>query len=258
MIEATAPAPLDSASLADEDFPDEPGFAERQENHRHASNDTIISPVNSTTYQSLIPQSNAPSTIPAESSLSSSNHFGRRVEEVLANSGCMSSRNSGMPTSNPIQADDMHHSLRTATQNSPSLPTEDEAFRLLDAASLFIGQSQTHYDLREISDRVGILYQNINDPAKPGELWYLQIILIFAVGKLYAAGLEKCGQTLPGKELFEFTERNFPPISVQFNSGRIGVEINAMMAMYLQMTNRKDEAHLYVRPDPFLSISLLF
>ncbi|PYI27891.1 hypothetical protein BP00DRAFT_482339 [Aspergillus indologenus CBS 114.80] len=48
------------------------------------------------------------------------------------------------------------------------------------------------------------------------------------------------------KELFDFAEQHLPAISVLYHSGRMGVELNALKAVYLQMANRKEEAHFYI------------
>ncbi|KAM5357968.1 hypothetical protein ACJZ2D_015736 [Fusarium nematophilum] len=184
------------------------------------------------------------STIAAESSLSSSNEFGRKVQEVLAKSRSTRSGES-LTTPSPQYSHPSSLTATTTVGTPPQLPTEEEAFRLLEAVSLFIGQTQSHYDSREISDRVGLLYENSNDPVPTHELWYLQVLLIFAVGKVFAAEFDR-GQRLPGTGLFEFVHQNFPSLSVLYTAGRMGVEINALMAMYLQMTNRKEEAYLYI------------
>ncbi|EEU33481.1 uncharacterized protein NECHADRAFT_98443 [Fusarium vanettenii 77-13-4] len=185
--------------------------------------------INSQPISSLTPRPPASSVFAPEPSLSSSNRFGRKVQEVLTRSG--SARSSDVvPTPSPHHPSHLGCSPRVTAKHAPQLPNEDEAFRLLEAVSLFIGQSQSHYDSREISDR----------------LWYIQVIIILAIGKLYAANFEQGGHDLLGQELFGFAQQSFPSMSVQYANGRLGVELNALMAMYLQMMDRKEEAHLYI------------
>ncbi|RMJ09572.1 hypothetical protein CDV36_010812 [Fusarium kuroshium] len=184
------------------------------------------------------------STIAAESSLSSSNEFGRKVHEVLTNSGPSSART--IPISpNPIQPMINHSSpFRVATQVIPQLPSEEEAFRLLETVGFYIGQTQCHYDLRGLTDRIGWLYENMHDP-QIHELWYMQVLLVLAIGQIFKADGEEEGN-LPGTAFFEFVEQNLPTASAQYRLGRLAVEVNALMAMYLQMANRKEEAYLYI------------
>ncbi|KAL2678659.1 hypothetical protein Neosp_009410 [[Neocosmospora] mangrovei] len=201
--------------------------------------------INSQPISSLTPRPPASSAFAAEPSLSSSNRFGRRVQEVLTRSG--SARSSDVvPTPSPHHPSHLGCSPRATVKHAPQLPNEDEAFRLLEAVSLFIGQSQSHYDSREISDRVGLMYEDMNDFVQSHELWYIQVIIILAIGKLYAANFEQGGHDLLGQELFGFAQQSFPSMSVQYANGRLGVELNALMAMYLQMMDRKEEAHLYI------------
>lgn len=202
--------------------------------------------INSPPVSGLASHPNPASAIATESSLSSSNQFGKRVQEVLTQSGSTRLWDNVTGRSSPQQVGSMCHPTSATATSTPQLPSEDEAFRLLDAVSLFIGQSQRHYDPREISDLVGLLYENTNDPAVSKKLWYMQVILIFAVGKLFAANSERGGHDVPGSQLFDFAEQNFPAMSVQYANGKLGVELNALMAVYLQMTNRKEEAYLYV------------
>ncbi|RSL64790.1 hypothetical protein CEP54_004590 [Fusarium duplospermum] len=182
-------------------------------------------------------------TIAAESSLSSSNEFGRKVHEVLTNSGPSSART--IPISpNPIQTMDHPSPSRASTQAIPQLPSEEEAFRLLETVGFYIGQTQCHYDLRGLTDRIGWLYENMHDP-QTHELWYMQVLLTLAIGQIFTADGEE-EENLPGTAFFEFVEQNLPTASAQYRLGRLAVEVNALMAMYLQMANRKEEAYLYI------------
>ncbi|RSL68111.1 hypothetical protein CEP53_002763 [Fusarium sp. AF-6] len=184
------------------------------------------------------------STIAAESSLSSSNEFGRKVHEVLTNSGPSSART--IPISpNPVQPMVNHSSpFRVSTQVIPQLPSEEEAFQHLETVGFYIGQTQCHYDLRGLTDRIGWLYENMHHP-QTHELWYMQVLLVLAIGQIFKADGEEEGN-LPGTAFFEFVEQNLPTASAQYRLGRLAVEVNALMAMYLQMANRKEEAYLYI------------
>ncbi|KAI8661190.1 Zn(2)-C6 fungal-type domain-containing protein [Fusarium keratoplasticum] len=113
--------------------------------------------------------------------------------------------------------------FRASTQAIPQLPSEEEAFRLLETVGFYIGQTQCHYDLRGLTDRIGWLYENMDDP-QTHELWYMQVLLVLAIGQIFRAG----------------------NASAQYRLGRLAVEVNALMAMYLQMANRKEEAYLYI------------
>ncbi|KAI8662195.1 Fungal-trans domain-containing protein [Fusarium sp. Ph1] len=134
--------------------------------------------------------------------------------------------------------------FRASTQAIPHLPSEEEAFRLLETVSFYIGQTQCHYDLRGLTDRIGWLYENMDDP-QIHELWYMQVLLVLAIGQIFRAGNGEEGEDLPGTAFFEFVETHLPTASAQYRLGRLAVEVNALMAMYLQMANRKEKAYLY-------------
>lgn len=185
------------------------------------------------------------SAMASESNFSSSSQFGRKVQELVVKSGATRSQDPVTITSQ--QPYNLCPANRGTVTHENVHPTENEAFQLLETVNLFIGQSQSHYDSREIADRVGMLYENIEDTTKCCELWYLELMLVFAVGKLFSANSEREEQGLPGKDLFDAAEKHFPSMSVQYANGRLGVELNALMAVYLQMVNRSEEAYLYVR-----------
>ncbi|KAH7151734.1 hypothetical protein B0J13DRAFT_247363 [Dactylonectria estremocensis] len=190
--------------------------------------------------------------IPAEPSLSSSHAFESKVQDLLirsgtARSGTTRSEGTHITTSSPGNNIGLpRFRVNTPTDRLPELPPEDEAYRLLEAVSFYIGQTQNHFDQRELSDRIGLLYATMNDPLQSRDLWYLEIIIIIAVGKLFTKKVDDDGTKLPGTSLFEFAHQNFPSISVHYAHGRLGVEIHALMAMYLQMVDRKEEAYLYI------------
>ncbi|KAF7547906.1 hypothetical protein G7Z17_g7401 [Cylindrodendrum hubeiense] len=186
--------------------------------------------------------------IPAESSLSSSNAFGSKVQDLLIRSGTTRSDGTQITTSSPGNNNAGTSSLRVTapTGRFPQLPLEEEAYRLLEAVNFYLGQTQTHFDQRELSDRVGLLYANINDPIQAHDLWYMEMIIILAIGKLFTGDFDDDGTIFPGTRLFEFAHQNFPSISVHYAHGRLGVEVHALMAMYLQMVDRKEEAYLYI------------
>ncbi|RTE70027.1 hypothetical protein BHE90_015583 [Fusarium euwallaceae] len=245
-------APSASSDLPNDALQDDNPITQGQDGQPPTPVDTVLSEftnrnnaISSQPIPGLTPRPSTSSAFAAEPSLSSSNRFGRRVQEVLTKSGSARSSDA-VTTPSPHQPNNLGCSPRVATKNIPQLPNEGEAFRLLEAVSLFIGQSQSHYDSREISDRVGLLYEDMNDFVQSHELWYIQVAIILAIGKLYAANFEQGGHDLLGQELFHFSQQNFPSMSVQYSSGRLGVELNALMAMYLQMMDRKEEAHLYI------------
>lgn len=134
--------------------------------------------------------------------------------------------------------------LGASSQAIPQLPSEEEAFQLLETVGFYIGQTQCHYDLRGLTDRIGWLYENMDNP-QIHELWYMEVLLVLAIGQIFRAGNGEEG-ALPGAAFFEFVEKHLPTTSAQYRLERIAVEVNALMAMYLQMTNRKEEAYLYV------------
>ncbi|GJC93110.1 fungal specific transcription factor domain-containing protein [Colletotrichum higginsianum] len=121
--------------------------------------------------------------------------------------------------------------------------------------TFFIGYTQHHVDTREFSDRLAFFYANLGDAAQAQAQtqtqtpWYLEMLLVFAIGKLFSGtfdGDERGGRGLPGSSLFAYVQAKLPSLSELYGLGRLGIEMHALAAVYLQNANRKEEAYLYI------------
>ncbi|GKT58213.1 fungal specific transcription factor domain-containing protein [Colletotrichum tofieldiae] len=113
--------------------------------------------------------------------------------------------------------------------------------------TFFIGYTQHHIDTREFSDRLAFFYSNVGDASQTQTPWYLEMLLVFAIGKLFSGsfdGEEKSG--LPGSSMFAYVQSKLPSLSELYGLGKLGIEVHALAAVYLQNANRKEEAYLYI------------
>ncbi|KZL68803.1 fungal specific transcription factor domain-containing protein [Colletotrichum tofieldiae] len=187
-------------------------------------------------------QSSPGSAIPADSSLSSSHTFGSRLQSLLEHPR-LGRRDHIKPP---------NHSASCATtlkplDDGPPLPSEEEARKLFDSMTFFIGYTQHHIDTREFSDRLAFFYSNVGDASQTQTPWYLEMLLVFAIGKLFSGsfdGEEKSG--LPGLSMFAYVQSKLPSLSELYGLGKLGIEVHALAAVYLQNANRKEEAYLYI------------
>lgn len=136
--------------------------------------------------------------------------------------------------------------LRIDTVGCPQLPSEERAFQYLKLVEFYIGQTQHYFDARHVSDFLGAFYAerggNMNQSSS---LQYLEMVLIFAIGSLFRGDFNS--DRVPGLSFFEYVQRVLPNLSEMFSCGRYGAEVFSLMAVYLQNSNRKDEAYIYVR-----------
>jgi proline utilization trans-activator len=186
--------------------------------------------------------------IETDSSLSSSATFGFRVQNLLSYARHRRDIPHPTPTAyvsnnnnlSPRQAYTTHHG------SLPLLPSESEAYHLLEVVSLYIGQSQSHFDAREVSDNIELYYTDPEDQL-PSTPWFLRMSIIFAVGKLLSGeNTESNGDTDLGSCLFEFVHARLPTPSEQHAQGRVAIETLTLLGVYLQAMNRKEEAYIYV------------
>ncbi|KAJ4044356.1 hypothetical protein NW763_011228 [Fusarium oxysporum] len=185
-------------------------------------------------------------SIETDSSLSSSATFGFRVQNLLSNARHIrdiprpAAHVSNNHNSSPRQVNNTYHG------SLPLLPSESEAYRLLDVVTLYIGQSQSHFDAREVSDNIELYYTDPEGQLPPTP-WFLRMSIIFAVGKLMSGESSASnGDTDLGTSLFEFVHAQLPTPSEQHAQGRVAIETLTLLGVHLQAMNRKEEAYIYV------------
>jgi proline utilization trans-activator len=125
------------------------------------------------------------------------------------------------------------------------IPTESEARRLLEVVIFYVGETQHHFDVREFADGLGVFYANPQDSVQQQTPWFLEMLLILAIGQLFSGCIHDQNE-IPGSKLFHYAYKHLPTLGELYTHGVLGVEILALVAVYLQNLNRKDEAYLHV------------
>jgi proline utilization trans-activator len=185
--------------------------------------------------------------------MSSSQNFGSRVQTLLGQKSLQRS----VPSLFPISRPPLSKVLTTPrSPSSPKLPTDADAHRYLDAVAFYIGHSQYHFDPREFCDKLAFFYANLDDEAQKHSLWYLQLLLVLAIGKLFLGELD--GEQVPGRSMFDYAVDILPNLSEMQSHGVLGIEVLALVAVYLQNADRKEEAYVYVGSWIFFSEGSLF
>lgn len=134
---------------------------------------------------------------------------------------------------------------RNSNDEFPNLPPREEAERLLRITLFYIGQTQHHIDARDFSDRLWSFYENRNDQAQRQSPWCLEMILLIAIGTVFDVNPEG-NDEFSGARLFEYAHKNVPSLTELHSYGKLGVEIFALFAVYLQNVDRREESYLYV------------
>ncbi|KAM0713407.1 hypothetical protein Q7P37_010369 [Cladosporium fusiforme] len=132
-----------------------------------------------------------------------------------------------------------------------------ESFRLHHLFIRYMGVTQHFLDDRAFVDNLILFFRSPRSQSQlRGSLWYLQYLLILAMGKLLD---DTPGATLPpGAEYFAEALRRLPPLHELGAYGAIGVEILALIATYLQWVGKKQDAYLYVGSGVRLAVALGF
>ncbi|KAJ4154669.1 hypothetical protein NW765_015703 [Fusarium oxysporum] len=184
-------------------------------------------------------------SIETDSSLSSSATFGFRVQNLLSNA--RHRRDIPHPTTHVSNSNNLSPRQAYITYQGflPLLPSEAEAYHLLEVVSLYIGQSQSHFDAREVSDNIELYYTDPEGQLPPTP-WFLRMSIMFALGMLLSGeNVGSNGDHNLGGNLFEFVHAQLPTPSEQYAQGRVAIETLTLLGVYLQAMNRKEEAYIY-------------
>ncbi|KAH9231564.1 hypothetical protein K456DRAFT_1763336 [Colletotrichum gloeosporioides 23] len=190
--------------------------------------------------------------IAPESALSSSETFGSEIKTLLVSRSNPGSAAS--PSTNTGVTPLPHIDRRGLLEAIGPWPTEEEAHAILDTVVFNVGISQQLFDVRAFSDNLAVLYQETNANVRLTEIWIVEALLIFAVGRLLQSRDDENGD-LPGTRFFQEAVKRTPLLSDLRKHGIVGVEVMALTALYLQIADRKDDAYLHSNAALRLAIS---
>ena len=125
------------------------------------------------------------------------------------------------------------------------LPSKEEAFQLLDTVLFYFEEPQHLFDARDVSDRLTSLYENQNEQLDHPNIRVLQILVILALGRLLRGEEDHLDQP-PGTRMFIFVRDRLPNPEELRSHGVPGIEVLAIIAIYLQNIDQKEDAATYV------------
>ena len=178
--------------------------------------------------------------------LSSSENFGNEVRGLHSPSTC---RSATARYTSPPRTEDCYELRKRTTENTSYMaemyPDQTRAYKLLELVLAYVGQSQHPFDPRAFSDRLSIFYEGSNSNRHLQSLEITQVLLVFALG-IHIEGKVDDGSTLPGDRLFLMAMKRVPDLLILRSSGTLGIEIMGLVAFFLQSSDCKDDAHIYV------------
>ncbi|KAJ0374556.1 hypothetical protein COL26b_007172 [Colletotrichum chrysophilum] len=180
--------------------------------------------------------------IAPESALSSSETFGSEIKTLLVSRSNPGSTAS--PSTNTGVTPLPHIDRRGLLEAIGPWPTEEDAHAMLDTVVFNVGISQQLFDVRAFSDNLSVLYQETSANVRLTEIWIVEALLVFAVGRLLQSKDDENGD-LPGTRFFQEAVKRTPLLSDLRKHGIVGVEVMALTALYLQIVDRKDDAYLH-------------
>lgn len=179
--------------------------------------------------------------------MSSSINFGSRIRSLPVDPAVASVGSSGVSYESPddvynLELRESSHQTKISTVNWPS---EEEAHELFNSVLTSIGSLQHLIDPRSFSDKLSNFYDRGMDRSFTDNLCYVEILMVFALGGLLQGKVEE-GSSFPGAEYFLEAVNNLPSLCTLRKAGTLAVEIMGLFAFFLQCSDRKDDAYVYV------------
>jgi proline utilization trans-activator len=179
--------------------------------------------------------------------MSSSLNFGSRIKGIHSEHGTNSVSSASICDASPdnvynLEPGGLKH-RRTSTDIT--WPSEEQAHDLLNTVLTSIGSLQHLIDPRLFFDRLSSLYEEDSSRAHTDDLCYVEVLMVFALGELLQGKMEE-GSSFPGATYFLEAVSRLPSLCNLRKSGTLAIEIMGLFAFFLQCSDRKDDAYVYV------------
>jgi proline utilization trans-activator len=136
-------------------------------------------------------------------------------------------------------------------------PSEEQAHCLLDTVVCSIGSIQHLVDPRAFSDSLSSFYDEdlVTNPVV--DLKHVEMLMVFALGHLLQGKPQRLS-SLPGEGYFLNALSQLPSLCTLRKAGTLAIEIMGLFAFFLQCSDQKDDAYIYVgSPIDYLSTHIL-
>jgi hypothetical protein len=182
-----------------------------------------------------------------EPTMSSSLNFGSRIKSLHSENVTDSVGSTSICDASPdnvynLEPGGLKH--RT-TSTDITWPSEEQAHDLLNTVLASIGSLQHLIDPRSFSDKLCSFYEDDSNRTGIDDLCYIEILMVFALGELLQGKMEE-GSTFPGATYFLEAVSCLPSLCDLRKSGTLAIEIMGLFAFFLQCSDRKDDAYVYV------------
>ncbi|CAG7930552.1 unnamed protein product [Penicillium olsonii] len=136
-----------------------------------------------------------------------------------------------------------------------TFPSFDESQHLLELFLFYLGVSQHFFDPRSFSDELMMLFQSTESRKKQMRSpWFTEYLLVMAMAKLI--NVRHPTSQPPGSDLFAEALKRLPPLHQMGGESVIMVEILTLITTYLQWSDHKHDAYLYIGVALRLAIAL--
>ena len=113
---------------------------------------------------------------------------------------------------------------------------------MIDIVVLNVGVSQQLFDARAFSDTLSTLYDESHSHFRVSNCFIAECLLVFAIGRLLQARWDDDSEA-PGQDFFNEALKRIPNMTHLREQGTLGIELMGLCALYLQVSDRKDEAY---------------
>lgn len=127
------------------------------------------------------------------------------------------------------------------------LPSIDHALYLLNGVKFHIGQMYHLFDETEFMSHFHDFYRNPAEKAESRRIWFVQFLVLLALGKAVSVAPLKGASSLPGANFFIRAMNLLPDSSYLFRDALTAIEALIAISLYLQLADMRNSAFIHVR-----------
>ena len=194
-----------------------------------------------------------PAVMMPDTTLSSSLNFGSSILSLPSDRGATATTpTTATPTSVPRSSSEItrsrgQYSLRAAAALPPNnWPEQERAQHYVSLMLTSIGRLQHLVDPKTLNSRLLKTYRVDMPDVCVEALWYVELLLVFAIGQLLEGQSTAVLGRQPGCAYFQEAMDLLPNLYTLREAGTLGIEILALVTFFLQCSNQKEDAYVHV------------
>jgi hypothetical protein len=141
------------------------------------------------------------------------------------------------------------HWRQTSSEEIPDtsgLPSPDQAIYMLNTVRFHFGHLYQLFEEEDFTRNLEEFYHNASAKVQESRLWYVQFLVVLAFGEALLAPVRRASNTASWTKYFSRAMSLLPDTTALWQDPLLGIEVLALIALYLHSVDMRDSAYCYV------------